>query len=396
MSTPAPLPGQGSELRFANLPPLSLYVHLPWCVRKCPYCDFNSYEARGALPDLEYVAALLRDWRAELPFVQGRAIETIFLGGGTPSLFSGAAIARLLDGLRAERSVAANAEITLEANPGAVDAARFAEFREAGVNRLSIGIQSFRNGQLRALGRVHDAAQAEAAIATARAAGFANVNLDLMYGLSGDDVDGAIADLERAVAFAPEHVSWYQLALEPNTAFERRPPPLPDDDVVARIEERGRELLAAHGYERYEISAYARRGRRCLHNSNYWQFGDYLGLGAGAHGKVTLPEAGVIARRAKTRNPRTYLQRAGRGDAASEERVATRGQAALEFLMNALRLVDGTPVEVFEARAGQPAAAIAAARAEATARGWLGPEPERLRATPAGLQRLNRLLELFA
>jgi oxygen-independent coproporphyrinogen-3 oxidase len=396
MSTPAPLPGQGSELRFANLPPLSLYVHLPWCVRKCPYCDFNSYEARGALPDLEYVAALLRDWRAELPFVQGRAIETIFLGGGTPSLFSGAAIARLLDGLRAERSVAANAEITLEANPGAVDAARFAEFREAGVNRLSIGIQSFRNGQLRALGRVHDAAQAEAAIATARAAGFANVNLDLMYGLSGDDVDGAIADLERAVAFAPEHVSWYQLALEPNTAFERRPPPLPDDDVVARIEERGRELLAAHGYERYEISAYARRGRRCLHNSNYWQFGDYLGLGAGAHGKVTLPEAGVIARRAKTRNPRTYLQRAGRGDAASEERVATRGQAALEFLMNALRLVDGTPVEVFEARAGQPAAAIAAACAEATARGWLGPEPERLRATPAGLQRLNRLLELFA
>jgi putative oxygen-independent coproporphyrinogen III oxidase len=406
MSTPAPLRGdeginargavaEAPELRFDSLPPLSLYVHLPWCVRKCPYCDFNSYEARGALPDLEYVAALLRDWRLEVPLAQGRAIETIFLGGGTPSLFSGQAIARLLDGLRADAAIAANAEITLEANPGAVDAARFAAFREAGVDRLSIGIQSFRNDKLRALGRVHDSAQAEAAVATARAAGFTNVNLDLMYGLPGDDCDGAIADLERAVGLAPEHVSWYQLTLEPNTAFERRPPPLPDDDTVASIEERGRALLAAHGYERYEVSAYASRGRRSRHNSNYWQFGDYLGLGAGAHGKLTLPEAGAIARRAKTRNPRTYLQRAGRAESTSEERVATRAQAALEFLMNALRLLDGTPVEMFEARAGQGVNAIAGARAEATERGWLGSEPDRLRATPRGLQRLNRLLELF-
>ena len=396
MSTPAPLQGVVPALRFDSLPPLSLYVHLPWCVRKCPYCDFNSYEARGALPDLEYVAALLRDLRGELPFAQGRAIETIFLGGGTPSLFSGTAIARLLDGLRADASIAPNAEITLEANPGAVDAARFAAFREAGVNRLSIGIQSFRDDKLRALGRVHSSAQTEAAVATARAAGFANVNLDVMYGLPGDDVGGAVADLERAVALAPEHISWYHLTLEPNTAFERRPPPLPDDDVVASIEEQGRALLAAHGYERYEISAYARRGRRCLHNVNYWQFGDYLGVGAGAHGKVTLLEAGEIARRAKTRNPRTYLRLAGRADATGEERVVTRAQAALELLMNALRLLDGTTVETFEARAGQPAAAIAAARAVAAARGWLGAEPDRLRATPAGLQRLNRLLELFA
>jgi oxygen-independent coproporphyrinogen-3 oxidase len=396
MSTPAPLPGVAPALRFEGLPPLSLYVHLPWCVRKCPYCDFNSYEARGAVPDLEYAEALLRDLRGELPLSPGRAIETIFLGGGTPSLFSGAAIARLLDGLRADASIAANAEITLEANPGAVDAARFGAFREAGVNRLSIGIQSFRDDKLRALGRVHDSARAEAAVATARAAGFTNVNLDLMYGLPGDDVEGSVADLERAVALAPEHVSWYQLTLEPNTAFERRPPPLPDDDVVASIEERGRALLAAHGYERYEISAYARRGRRSQHNSNYWQFGDYLGLGAGAHGKLTLLETGEIARRAKTRNPRTYVQRAGRAEATSEERVATRAQAALEFLMNALRLLDGAPVEMFEARAGQPAGEIAAARAVATARGWLGAEPDRLRATPSGLQRLNRLLELFA
>jgi oxygen-independent coproporphyrinogen-3 oxidase len=395
MSTPAPVLGDAG-LQFDSLPPLSLYVHLPWCVRKCPYCDFNSYEARGELPDLEYVAALLRDLRGELTLAQGRAIETVFLGGGTPSLFSGAAIARLLEGVRAAASIAANAEITLEANPGAVDAARFAAFRDAGVNRLSIGVQSFRDDKLRVLGRVHDAAQAEAAVAAARAAGFENLNLDLMYGLPGDDTAGAVADLERAIALNPEHLSWYQLALEPNTAFERRPPTLPDDDVVASIEQQGRALLAAHGYERYEISAYALRGRRSLHNLNYWQFGDYLGIGAGAHGKVTLPAAGEIARRAKTRNPRTYQQRAGSAEATSEERVASRAQAALELLMNALRLLDGMPVETFVARAGQPAAAIEAARAAAVARGWLGAEPDRLRATPAGLEKLNRLLELFA
>ncbi|HEX7236808.1 MAG TPA: radical SAM family heme chaperone HemW [Gammaproteobacteria bacterium] len=395
MSTPAPVLGDAG-LHFERLPPLSLYVHLPWCVRKCPYCDFNSYEVRGELPDLEYVAALLRDLRGELTLAQGRAIETIFLGGGTPSLFSGAAIARLLEGTRAAASIASNAEITLEANPGAVDAARFAAFRDAGVNRLSIGVQSFRDDKLRVLGRVHDAAQAEAAVAAARAAGFENLNLDLMYALPGDDAAGAVADLERAIALNPEHLSWYQLALEPNTAFERRPPTLPDDDVVASIEQQGRALLAAHGYERYEISAYALRGRRSLHNLNYWQFGDYLGIGAGAHGKITLPAAGEIARRAKTRNPRTYQQRAGSAEATSEERVASRAQAALELLMNALRLLDGMPVETFEARAGQPAAAIEAARALAVARGWLGAEPDRLRATPAGLEKLNRLLELFA
>ena len=343
------------------MPPLSLYVHLPWCVRKCPYCDFNSYEARGALPDDEYVAALLRDLRAELPLVQGRRIETIFFGGGTPSLFSGDAIARLLDGLRAELELAPDVEMTLEANPGAVDAARFAAFRAAGVNRLSIGIQSFRDEQLRALGRVHDAAEAEAAVATARTAGFENVNLDLMYGLPNDDVAGARGRSRtgsRARAFAPLVVSADARA---EHGVPPPPPALPDDDVVARTEEEGRALLAAQGFERYEISAYAQRGRRCLHNLNYWQFGDYLGLGAGAHGKITLRGDGVIARRAKTRNPRTYLNRAGSADAATEERVATRPQAALELLMNALRVLDGMPAAVFAARAGQPVTAIAAA-----------------------------------
>jgi putative oxygen-independent coproporphyrinogen III oxidase len=395
MSMPAPLFGEDSELRFDGLPPLSLYVHLPWCVRKCPYCDFNSYEARGSLPDLEYVDALLRDLRSDLPFAQGRSIETVFLGGGTPSLFSGAAIARLLDGLRAEAALASGAEITLEANPGAVDAVRFAAFREAGVNRLSIGIQSFRNEQLRALGRVHDAAEAEAAVATGRAAGFININLDLMYGLPSDSVSGAVADVERAIALAPSHISWYQLTLEPNTAFERRPPALPDDETVAAIEKGGRALLAAQGYGRYEISAYALPGHRCRHNLNYWQFGDYLGIGAGAHGKVTLSAEGAIARRAKTRNPRTYQQRAGAPDAATEERSTTRRQAALEFLMNALRVLEGTPVETFEARAGQPIAAIAAPCAAAVARGWLVDDPETLRPTPVGVEKLNRLLELF-
>jgi len=396
MSTPAQRLGGNAELRFDSLPPLSLYVHLPWCVRKCPYCDFNSYETRGTLPDVAYVDALLRDLRSEVPFAQGRKVETIFLGGGTPSLFSGPAIKRLLDGVRAELELAPDVEITLEANPGAVDAARFAAFREAGVNRLSIGIQSFRAAQLRALGRIHDGAEAQAAVAVARAAGFANVNLDLMYGLPGDDAVGAVADIEQALALAPAHLSWYQLTLEPNTAFERRPPQLPDDSVVAEIEEQGRALLAAHGFERYEISAYAQRGQRCTHNLNYWQFGDYLGVGAGAHGKVTLIDEREIARRARTRNPRTYLEQAGGAGCASDERVTSRPQAALEFLMNALRVLEGTPVAIFEARAGQPVAALAAARTTATARGWLDADPETLRATPVGLEKLNRVLELFA
>lgn len=382
-------------LRFASLPPLSLYVHLPWCVRKCPYCDFNSYEAKGALPETAYVDAVLRDLAADAHLASGRPLTSIFIGGGTPSLFSGAAIEQLLAGIAARITLASAAEITLEANPGAVDADRFAAFRRAGVNRLSIGVQSFRLEQLGALGRIHGPDEAVRAFEIARNAGFDNVNLDLMYALPHDDVDGALADLTTAVDLEPAHLSWYQLTLEPNTAFHRRPPSdLPGDDVVLEIERLGRALLAERGYARYEISAYAQPGHRCRHNENYWQFGDYLGVGAGAHGKVTLVEEAAIERRSKTRNPRTYLAEAGTAGAVTTERVDAASQVAIELLMNALRLTDGIDATVYEQRAGQPLAAKAAEIREAVARGWLSDDPGRLRATPAGLQMLNRVLEL--
>ena len=390
----APIASAGPH--FTALPPLSLYVHLPWCVRKCPYCDFNSYEARGLLADIEYVDAVLRDVRRELPDVQGRRVQSVFIGGGTPSLFSGAAIERLLRGIAAGIALSPGAEITLEANPGAVDAARFADFRAAGVNRLSIGIQSLRDDRLRALGRVHDSREARRAIEIARSAGFANINLDFMYALPGDDVAGALADLEQAVGLAPAHLSWYQLTLEPNTAFERRPPRLPADETVAEIEARGRELLAAAGFVRYEISAYSQPGRQCRHNLNYWRFGDYLGVGAGAHGKLTLPAAAAIERRAKSRNPRTYLATAGTPAACSTQRLTESREIALEFLLNVLRLLEGVPERWFVERTGLPLETIAEPRAEAVERGWLADEAGRLRATPAGRDVLNRVLELFA
>ena len=383
-------------LSFAAVPPLALYVHLPWCVRKCPYCDFNSYEQRGALPEREYVHALLRDLDTEVPEVAARPIHSVFIGGGTPSLFSGEALRLLLTGLRDRLPLAPGAEITLEANPGAVEAAKFDEFRAAGVNRLSIGVQSFRDPQLAALGRIHGAAEAERAVGWARAAGFDNINLDLMYALPGDDTRGALEDLQRAIALGPEHLSWYQLTLEPNTAFFRLPPAsLPGEETVAEIERRGRALLAREGYDRYEISAYARTGRRSRHNCNYWEFGDYLGIGAGAHGKLTLPALNAIRRRAKVRNPRRFTAEAGTGGAATDDYVTAPRQAALEFLMNALRLVAGVDADTFEARAGQPVIWIGEAVSAARQRGWLVADPARLQATSAGLDRLNAVLALF-
>jgi putative oxygen-independent coproporphyrinogen III oxidase len=286
------------------LPPLALYVHLPWCARKCPYCDFNSYRSPAGIPEDAYLAALLADLENDLPLTHERALESIFIGGGTPSLFSGSAIRRLIDGIRARLHVPDSVEISLEANPGSAEAGRFAAYRAAGVNRLSIGFQSLRDAPLRALGRVHSAAEALAAFQAARRAGFGNINIDVMYALPDDTVAGALADLEQGLALDPEHVSWYQLTLEPQTAFFRRPPALPPDDAVLDIERQGRQRLAEHGFERYEVSAYARTGRRCRHNLNYWQFGDYLGIGAGAHSKLTMPDDAAILRREKTRNPR--------------------------------------------------------------------------------------------
>jgi oxygen-independent coproporphyrinogen-3 oxidase len=376
------------------LPPLSLYVHLPWCVRKCPYCDFNSYETRGALPESAYVDALLRDLAAEAAHAEGRPLESVFIGGGTPSLFSGESIARLLAGIAAQIAFAPGAEITLEANPGAADAARFAAYCGAGVTRLSIGVQSLRDPMLRRLGRVHDSAAARDAVMAAQAAGFASVNVDLMYGLPQDDAAGALADLREALALQTQHVSWYQLTLEPHTAFHRRPPPLPAEDDVVALEREGRALLADHGYERYEISAYARPGFRCTHNLNYWRFGDYLGIGAGAHGKITRPD-GTIERSAKTRSPRTYVEQAGSTRARSSDRVTDGGAIALEFLMNALRLPEGVSARSFEERTRQSLATIAGPLAAARRRGWLAADSGVLRATPEGLPVLNAVLALF-
>jgi putative oxygen-independent coproporphyrinogen III oxidase len=376
-------------------PPLSVYVHLPWCLRKCPYCDFNSYEAKGGIPEGEYVDALLRDLDSELHLVQGRSLESVFIGGGTPSLFGAEAIARLLTGIRGRLPWAGAPEVTLEANPGAIEAGRFAGFRQAGVNRLSIGVQSLRDARLAVLGRVHGAGDAVRAVGHARRAGFDNFNLDLMYALPGDDAEGALYDLREALALEPPHLSWYQLTLEPNTAFHRRPPPLPDEDVVAEIERLGRALLAERGYVRYEVSAYARPGARCRHNLNYWQFGDYLGLGAGAHGKITQGTEGVILRRAKTRNPRTYLERAGREEAVHVERIESAGQIVVEFMMGALRLPEGVTVECFCERTRQSIALIQPALSEAARRGWMAADEGVLKPTPRGLELVNSVVRLF-
>ena len=377
-------------------PPLSLYVHLPWCVRKCPYCDFNSHEARGALPYDAYVDALLADLDHDLPLAWGRVVHSVFFGGGTPSLFPAAAIDRFLQGASARLRFAPGAEITLETNPGTAEHGRFEDYRAAGVNRISFGIQSFDDAVLRRLGRIHDSAQAEAAVKLAQDAGLHNLNLDLMYALPGQTLAMAERDLERAFALDPVHVSHYQLTLEPNTVFAARPPEgLPDDDLAWDMQEHCQALLAAAGYAQYEVSAYARPGRQCAHNLNYWQFGDYLGLGAGAHGKLTLGAGQSILRRWKLKHPAAWLAAAGR-DAAigGDERIAPQ-QRPFEFMLNALRLVDGFALSAFEARTGLPAAAIAAPLAQAEARGWLRSENGYIRPTALGRRFGNDVIALF-
>ncbi len=392
MKTDAAGPGP----RFAAPPPLSLYLHLPWCVRKCPYCDFNSHPLRDQAPWGRYVDALLADLEHELPQVWGRRVGTVFLGGGTPSLLPAAELARLLDGVRARLPLAPGAEITLEANPGTAEAARFAAFRAAGVNRLSIGVQSLDDAMLGALGRIHDAAQARAAVAAARAAGFDNINLDLMFGLPGQDRAGALRDLEAALALAPEHLSWYQLTIEPHTAFAASPPPdLPDEDALAAMHEAGLERLARAGYEQYEVSAFARPGRQCRHNRNYWEFGDYLGLGAGAHGKLTDAATGTVVRRRRVRHPGDYLAAAGTAAAVAGEETVRAPDLVFEFMLNALRLTAGFPAALFTERTGLPLEAARPALEAGRSRGWLETDGERIRPTATGRRFLDDLAALF-
>ena len=340
-----------THLLLPEPPPLSLYVHLPWCVRKCPYCDFNSHPRRPEDDEVRYLDALLADLGLELKSVAGRPLHSVFIGGGTPSLFSGGSIRRLLQTVRELAPCSPQIEVTLEANPGTAEVARFAAYREAGVNRLSIGVQSFSARSLELLGRIHGPDEAERAVEMARRAGFDNLNLDLMFGLPKQDLEGAQHDLGVALDLAPGHISYYQLTLEPNTAFHHAPPSLPDEDVVWEMQQAGLNRLSGGGYHRYEVSAYARPGHRCRHNLNYWGFGDYLGIGAGAHGKLSLPDGG-IERRWKLRHPLAYAAGAGTPAALAGSRALTRDDAVLEFMMNALRLDQGFTVGQFEARTG--------------------------------------------
>jgi putative oxygen-independent coproporphyrinogen III oxidase len=372
--------------------PLALYVHLPWCERKCPYCDFNSYERDGPLPQRAYVAALLADLAADASYVAGRTIGSIFIGGGTPSLFEGAVLADLLAGIRRRVPIAPDAEVTLEANPGTADAANFAAYRRAGVNRLSLGVQSLRDEALQRLGRVHDARQARAAVALAREVGFTNFNLDLMHGLPDEDADAALQDLADALELAPTHLSWYQLTLEAGTAFARRPPRLPAHDDIALAFDAGCELLGRAGYERYEVSAFARPGRISRHNLNYWEFGDYLGIGAGAHGKVTTADG--ILRTVKRRHPKAYQACAGSASGAQVEPSAG-AQLVTEFVLNALRLPRGFTRELFSSRTGLPAHALDRGIGDGIARGWLHDDGSRVMPSALGLRFLTDLQLLF-
>ena len=381
--------------QFSSLPPLSLYVHVPWCVRKCPYCDFNSHEARGDIPEQAYVDALLVDLEQDLPSVWGRSVVSVFIGGGTPSLLSPEALDRLLSGLRARLKLLPEAEITLEANPGTVEQGRFAEFRAAGINRLSIGVQSFDDDLLQRVGRIHGRREAIRAAEAAHAAGLENFNLDLMFALPQQSLVQAREDVATAIALEPAHISYYQLTLEPNTAFAHRPPTLPEDDLVAAIHSQGQTLLADGGYAQYEVSAYAQAERQCRHNLNYWRFGDYLGIGAGAHGKVTDAAQGRIERVWKVRNPRDYLAGHGGEERVGGRSVLSRADAVFEFMLNALRLSDGFDTALFTERAGLAITAVAQQLAEAERQGFVSWELDTVRPTTKGKDFLNDLLQLF-
>ena len=378
---------------FTATPPLSLYIHIPWCVRKCPYCDFNSHEARNGIPEDAYIDALIADLEQDLPAIWGRSVETVFFGGGTPSLFSPEGIDRLLCDIRARVTLKPGAEVTLEANPGTVDHARFRGFREAGINRLSIGIQSFQPDLLQGIGRIHNGVEAAAAVAAARQAGFENFNLDLMFGLPGQTEKQALLDLQTATELGPTHLSWYELTIEPNTWFYRHPPQRPDDDTLWEMQQAGRTLLEAAGFERYEVSAYARDKQQCRHNINYWQFGDYLGIGAGAHAKITDAATQTIYRTSKIKHPRGYLDSAHTAQRISTTTTLAAGDVILEFAMNALRLDRGFSRATFNATTGLSYTVIENIVKQGIADGLLELNKDMIRTTQHGQRYLDELLQ---
>jgi putative oxygen-independent coproporphyrinogen III oxidase len=389
MSSPPTDAGHGR----LSLPPLALYIHIPWCVKKCPYCDFNSHTARGdTLPETAYLDALEADLQAALPQVWGRRVHTVFIGGGTPSLLSAPGLDRLLTMVRTLLQLDPQAEITLEANPGTVEAARFRDYRAAGVNRLSLGIQSFDDLFLAAIGRIHGGREARAAVDLALHT-FERVNLDLMYALPGQTLPQALADLRMAIASGAGHLSCYHLTLEPDTPFAHPPPPLPDADLSADMQDAIEAELAGAGFQHYETSAFARPGQQCRHNLNYWTFGDYLGIGAGAHGKLSS-HAGIV-REMRHKHPERYLGATAAGDFVQERRAVAVAELPFEFMMNALRLTEGVPVALFAARTGLPAGVLAAALASARQRGLLDADPTVLRPTLQGRRFLNDLLQIF-
>ncbi|MBI5437080.1 MAG: oxygen-independent coproporphyrinogen III oxidase-like protein [Nitrosomonadales bacterium] len=387
-----PVALKSQTVNFQALPPLSLYIHIPWCVRKCPYCDFNSHEARGAFPEREYVAALIRDLELALPLIWGRKVYTVFFGGGTPSLLSGESVEQIIRSVRMLLPLDVNAEITLEANPGTVEANKFAIFKEAGVNRLSLGIQSFNDAHLQALGRIHTAGEARRAIGIAQQH-FDNLNLDLMYALPDQTPEQALQDVRTALQFAPQHLSCYHLTLEPNTLFHHNPPVLPDDDASSDMQQRIEELLAAHGYQHYETSAFAQPKRRAKHNLNYWQFGDYLGIGAGAHSKLSFPDK--VMRHARHRQPQAYMQQVAIDAPVQTEHEVSRDELGFEFMMNALRLNEGFDSVLFQERTSLPLLNIRHELEEAERRGLLTRDHQRIAPTELGQRFLNDLLEIF-